>query len=132
MPTTVTIHDQTPAGDRTHSFTLDFLTEHVTVRQLIRSRVYQEVQDHNANKKAKTFHGLVQPTDTEVTPKGFKMNKPRDINWKTQFEKALEAFQKNAFHILLDGQHLKRLDDEVDLKPNAQITFVKHSPIIGG
>jgi hypothetical protein len=131
MPTTVTIHDQTPAGDRTHSFTLDFLSTHVTVRQLIRSRVYQEVQDHNA-RKSDTFQGLVQPAGSHPTPDGFKLPKPRDINWKTQFEKALEGFQKSAFHILVDGQQLARLDDEVDLNPNAQITFIKHSPIIGG
>jgi hypothetical protein len=131
MPTKVTIHDQTPTGQRTHSFTLDFMTPHVTVRQLIRSRVYQEAEDYNAT-KGPTFQGLVQPTDTDVTPTGFKMNKPRELNWKTQFEKALEAFQRGGFHILLDDKKLDRLDTEVDLNPNAQITFIKHAPVIGG
>ena len=45
--TTLTIRDEELAGTTIHEFSLDFLTEHITVRELIRSRVYQEVQDHN-------------------------------------------------------------------------------------
>jgi hypothetical protein len=131
MPTTVTIHDKNPSAELTHSFTLDFMTSHVTVRQLIRSRIYQEVEDYNV-KKGKTFHGLVQPTDTDTSAKGFKMNKPREINWKTQFEKALEAFQRNGYHIFIDDKQVKRLDEEVDLKPGTQVSFVKLTPIVGG
>jgi hypothetical protein len=44
---TITIQDQTTTGKTTGELTLDVLTERLTVRELIRSRVYQEVQDFN-------------------------------------------------------------------------------------
>ena len=47
MPATITIHDETSSGQKTHSFTLECLTERMTVRELIRARIYQEVQDYN-------------------------------------------------------------------------------------
>src|SRR5205807_9397876 len=47
--TQLTISDQTTAGETTGACVLDLLTERITVRELIRSRVYQEVQDYNVN-----------------------------------------------------------------------------------
>jgi hypothetical protein len=40
MPTTLTIHDETPRGEKRATRVLDFLTERITVRELIRERVY--------------------------------------------------------------------------------------------
>jgi len=37
------IHDETTSGQKTNSFTLDCLTERMTVRELLRARIYQEV-----------------------------------------------------------------------------------------
>lgn len=47
MPATLTIHDESSSGQKTNTFTLDCLTERMTVRELIRARIYQEVQDYN-------------------------------------------------------------------------------------
>ena len=43
--TTLTIHDEISSGQKIHTFTLDCLTERLTVRELIRVRICQEVQD---------------------------------------------------------------------------------------
>ena len=46
MPSTLlTIHDETSSGQKTHSFTLECLTERMTVRELIRARIYQAERD---------------------------------------------------------------------------------------
>src|SRR5689334_22319102 len=48
MPTTtITVRDETITGNSVGAFPLELLTERITVRELIRSRVYQEVQDYN-------------------------------------------------------------------------------------
>ncbi|HAV65103.1 MAG TPA: hypothetical protein DCY13_22375, partial [Verrucomicrobiales bacterium] len=47
MATTLIIHDGSASGARTNSFTLDCLTETMTVRELIQARIYQEVRDYN-------------------------------------------------------------------------------------
>ena len=75
MPT-ITIHDQTTSGT-TSELTLDLLTETLTVRELLRSRVYQEVHDFNRKQLANPntpYHGLVTPTDAETTLNGPKSN----------------------------------------------------------
>ena len=64
MATTVRVYDETTSGERSNELTLDFLTEVVTVRELIRARVNQEVTEYNA-KQPSRFSGLVQPVADE-------------------------------------------------------------------
>ncbi len=47
MAATITVRDETAGGKAINELTLDVLDERITVRELIRSRVYQEVQDYN-------------------------------------------------------------------------------------
>src|SRR4051812_2655691 len=128
---TLTIRDETATGQSVGETVIEFLTEDITVRELIRSRVYQEVQDYN-RKQPSTYRGLVQPTDAEQTLNGFKLRTPRDINWKTQFEKACDAFERNGFFILVSDKQLENLDDEVLLTPTSTVAFVKLMPLVGG
>ena len=50
MAVTLQIQDETTAGQKADALILDFLEERITVRELIRSRVYQEVKDYNLKK----------------------------------------------------------------------------------
>ena len=52
MPVTLTIRDETTSGDVYGERPLEFPTERITVRDLIRERVYQEVQDFNRQRRA--------------------------------------------------------------------------------
>src|SRR5687768_9236295 len=68
MPTTLTIYDETSSGERTGELTLDFLTERVTAREIIRARVYQEVTERNAQRAlrpAAQSHTQFQPEAIE-------------------------------------------------------------------
>ena len=98
MSMQVVIRDETTAGKITGEQVLEFLTETITVRELIRGRVYQEVQDYN-RKKPEYFKGLIEPTEVEKTLNGYKLAKPREIDWKKQSEK---AFESRGFFILVD------------------------------
>jgi len=42
MPATLTVRDETTTGDVRNAITLEFLTDHITVRELIRQRVYTQ------------------------------------------------------------------------------------------
>ena len=139
MPT-LTIADETApgsagspgtAGRISREMTLDFLTEKVTVRELIRSRVYQEVQDYNL-RRPEHFQGLVQPADTEKTLNGYKLKRGREIDWKQQYDKALDAFGRNGFLILVDNKQAESFDDEVTITPETRVTFLKLVPLVGG
>jgi len=131
MPATLTIHDETTAGQKVHTFTLACLTERLTVRELLRARIWQEVQDHNQSQR-EVFHGLVQPTDTERTLNGFKFSQPRPLDWEEQFRRAVEAFERNGFFVLVGDRQAERLDEEFEVKADTEVSFVKLTPLVGG
>jgi len=130
----LTIRDETAAGAVTNELTLDVLTEKISVRELIRSRVYQEVQDFNLRQRqgVADFLGLVTPTDAERTLNGVRLKKPREIDWKKQFDKACEAFDHNGFFILVGDRQAGSLEEEVTLAHNTAVSFVKLVPLVGG
>ena len=131
MPATLTIRDETATGELLGETVLEFLTERITVRELIRSRVYQEVKDYNT-KRPEYFRGLVQPSDAEKTLDGYKIRKARQVNWKAQFEAAVEAFEQNRIVVLVDDRQAEGLDEEIVIAPRTKLSFLKLVPLVGG
>lgn len=131
MSCMVTIRDETASGNSLNSFTLEFFTERVTVREIIRARVYQEVQDFN-QAAPETFRGLVAPTEAEQTLNGCKMKSPRKIDWQKQFDRAIEGFNANAFFVLIDDRQADDLDEMHTVSVDTEISFVKLVPLVGG
>ncbi len=130
MPS-VLVHDETTSGQRTNSFALDWLTERLTVRELLRARIYQEVQDYNL-KKPEYFRGLVEPTEAERTLNGYKLKARRKIDWQEQFRRACEAFERNGFFVLVGDRQAESLDEEFEVKVDTEVSFVKLVPLVGG
>lgn len=131
MPTTLTIHDETSSGQKTHSFTLECLTERMTVRELLRARIYQEVQDYNT-REPEYFRGLVEPTQAERTLNGYRLRERRQLDWQEQFQRATEAFARNGFFVLVGDRQAATLDEEFEVKVDTEVSFVKLVPLVGG
>jgi hypothetical protein len=131
VPTTLTVRDETTAGRTTNELAIELPTERITVRELIRSRVYQEVKDYNV-RQPEHYRGLVRPADAEETLNGFRLRKRRQLDWKKQFEKAIEAFQTNRVLILADDRQLESLDEEIEITPQTQLTFLRLTLLVGG
>ncbi len=127
----LTIRDESTDGRSASESVVEFLTETITVEELIRGRVYQEVQDYNRKKTGK-FRGLVDPAVS--MPPG----EPREIDWKAQFEAACEAFRTSRVLVLVDDQQVERLDQTIELRPAVgeqpatSVTFLKLTPLVGG
>ena len=133
MLTKLLIRDETTAslGKAEHTFTVHVSGETISVRELIRQRVYQEVEEFNKRQPA-VFRMLVQPNDTEQTLNGFKFHKPRLVDPETQYERAIGAFQGNGFIILVDNRQVEDLETEIPLYPETSVTFLKLIPLVGG
>ena len=131
MPATLTIHDESATGETLLELTLTVSTERITVRDLIRQRVWHEVEEYN-RRKPDTFHGLVQPTDSERTLNGYKLKQPRAIDATTQLAKAIDAFQGNRIIMLVDDRQVESLDEEITLQPNTRVSFLRLTPLVGG
>lgn len=134
MPATLTIRDETPAGGVTNEWSLEFLSETITVRELIRGRVYQEVQDYNIRQQSTgPYRGLVQPEGHEQALNGPRAGaKARPIDWKKQYERAIEAFESSRVLILIDDRQAESLDQEFTIGPGTAVTFLRLTLLVGG
>src|SRR5262245_28501777 len=131
MSATLTIRDETLGGESLAEWALDVLTERITVRELIRSRIYQEVQDYNRSQPG-VFRGLIQPEGAEKALNGWTMKKPRLLDWKKQFDRGVEAFAKNQVLILVNDRQAESLDEEIEVGPETRVTFLRLTPLVGG
>jgi hypothetical protein len=131
MPISIDIRDESVMGETKGSVTLDFLVEKITVQELIRERVYEEVRQYNAT-TPEYFRGLVQPTDAESTLNGYRIRERRRVDWEKQYEQALRAFAGNGFFILVDDRQVESLDEMITLTPSTSVSFVKLVPLVGG
>ena len=133
MLTTLLIRDETTSslGKAEHTFTVHVSGEKISIRELIRQRVTQEVEQFN-NRQPAVFRMLVQPSEAERTLNGFKFHKPRVVDPTAQYEKAIEAFEGNGFIVLVDDFQIQELDDEIALHPDTSVTFLKLVPLVGG
>jgi hypothetical protein len=127
----IQIADETTGRKGTHTWTLEFLDETISAQELIRRRVYQEVQDFNI-KQPERYRGLVEPTDAERDLNGFKVKPGRKIDWESQYAQALAAFETNGFIMLVDDAQIETLEETVHLREGTTITFLKLVPLVGG
>lgn len=118
-------------GETLLELTLHVAGERITVRDLIRHRVWHEVDEYN-RRKPDTFRGLVQPTDSERTLNGYRLKQPRTIDHDIQLAKAIDAFAGNRIIMLVDDRQVESLDEEIVLGPDTRVSFLRLTPLVGG
>jgi hypothetical protein len=128
---TLHIKDETAGGKVLNELALSFKSELVTVKEIIRARVYAEVELYN-NKMPEYFKGLVQPSDAEVSLNGYKLKEKRKVDAEKQFLTALDAFQKNGYFVLIDNIQSESLDQMAVINDDTAVSFVKLTPLVGG
>src|SRR5262245_43866999 len=100
MGVNVTIRDQTSTGRQAGELVLEDIPAAITLRDLIRTRVREDVARHNAQPGSE-FTGLVTP---EGNPER------RRVDWEAQAGVAIDAFGRNGFFVLVDGRQVTELD----------------------
>jgi len=123
--------DETTSGSREAALVLELSEERVTVREVIRRRVFQEVAEYHAKEAVGPFRGLVRPTEAETALNGPREPRRR-LDPEPQFEAAVKAFAGNGFLILTGERQLTDLDEEIELTPGLELVFVKLVPLVGG
>jgi len=105
---TVMVRDETPAGRCTSAITLSDIPAAITLRDLIRTRVRDEVVRHNLPDRANR------------------------VGWEEKADRAIESFGRNGFFVLVDDRQVTELDEELTLTPDTDIRFVRLTPLAGG
>lgn len=134
MSYTVNVLDETTARPRPiAALCLEFEAETVTVRELIRRRVYDEVTEYNAGAQER-FRGLVIPEGMERELNSPALPRPRRVDWEQQYARAAEAFARGSILILVGDQQAESLDEPVTLRLGQplDVTFIKLVPLVGG
>ncbi|AOR31127.1 hypothetical protein BFF78_08775 [Streptomyces fodineus] len=128
---TVTFRDETATGRPVAEWEVAGLPERMTVRELIRRRVQEEVARHNARPSSR-FNGLVRPDDAETELNGYPLREPRRIDGERQAEIAERSFMANGFFVLAGDRQVEDLDEVVDLTVDPDLVFIKLVALVGG
>jgi hypothetical protein len=124
------VRDRTPGRDG-GELLLPGLPERITLRDLIRTRVREEVARYNADRD-EVFRGLVRPEGAEETPSGYRVGGRRRVDWAKQASVAERAFEENRFFVLVGGTQFDDLDAGLDLGVDTDVCFVRLVPLVGG
>lgn len=132
MAAVLQIRDEsTTPGVDDHVFEIEFPTETVTVRELIRARIYQEVDDFNRGLANGTpcgrFRGLVRP-------EGFAEGKVsrREVSWKKQFDLAIDAFERRRVLVIVGDWQAESLEEVITIGRDTEVSFLRLVPLVGG
>ena len=134
MSTTLKIRDETTfslGGDDDRDFTLDVADERITVRDLIRARVYREVRDYNLD-QPEYFHGLIQPSDAERSLNGFKMRRRRRIDPESSSSWPRDRSTPTGSSCWSMTGRWTSSRMEIEIRPDTTVTFLKLVPLVGG
>jgi len=122
------VSDQTLSGKLIQQWSLPIVTTSTTLNQLIKDRVYHEVE-RLLNSKTTSRSLFIQPTATEALLNGYAQ---KNIDPETEYQKAIEAFKGRRYIILVDEKQQTELDAPIDLFENSVIQFIKMIPLVGG
>lgn len=128
---TVTFRDETMTGKPVEEYTLSGLPVRITARDLVRTRVREEVARYNAAPRPR-FNGLVEPVEEEVERNGYRSVRRRPLDWERQADAAERAFERNGFLLLVGDRQTEDLDEEIDLTGDPVVSFIKLVPLVGG
>ncbi len=125
------LKDQTSSGDLLAETVIRFPAEQVTVQQLIETRVRREVESWNADADGE-YKGLVELTEDEVLLNGPKNRPGHMLDAGHQIARAIEAFEKSHFFLLVNDRQLTELDEKIVITPKTKVVFLRLVRLVGG
>jgi hypothetical protein len=139
---TVSMYEETFSGERTPLLTVDFLTEVVTAQELIRRYVYETVRETNLREteRLQEIEEFRQAFGTDEKERVLNKSSriathkatARLIDWEEQEQRALEAFRRNRFFLLVDNRQITDVEERITLRPETEISFLRLIPLAGG
>jgi hypothetical protein len=101
------------------------------VREIVAERVRREVAYYNQN-RPEIYRGLVAPEESERLLNGYRLAQRRPLDPEREVERALRAFETNAFLIFAGARQIDSLDERIDFEATPEIEFIRLVPLVGG
>jgi hypothetical protein len=108
MQAMLTLLDTGLTGPPLRELRIELPEGFITVRELLRRRVYHEVERHNS------------------------LSSPARIDPEQQFAAACAAFERNGFFVLVGERQAHSLDEVIPGGPDMTVSFVKLLALVGG
>jgi hypothetical protein len=136
MVATLKVVDQhfgTGASERRAGVSLRLASERVTAREIIRSRVTAEVEALTQRTQAPSRSYIIDveqgSPESLLNPSANNAKVP-DV--EAEVQRAITAFTKRRYIMLLDDRQIEDLDAGVGLRPESEVVFVYLKPLKGG
>ena len=128
-----------PSGGLPNVF-FDYHSERLTVRSLLLRSVEEQVRDLNAARELtgqEALRRLARQFQTEEQIVALRSEDRREsrsthIDLSSAQDHAVAAFTSQRCLMYVDGIQMEDLDQEVFLKPNSTVQFVRLLPLRGG
>ncbi len=131
MPTTsVLVEDKIAGQPPSEKYQLQLPGERIRVKDLIRLYVTDQVE--RFNQLPTDCSSRHQSEEERVLNPSRPTQHTQPRNCETECERALSAFSTNGFFLLVDGNQVSELEEEVIIKSNMEISFLRLTPLIGG
>lgn len=120
----IIILEENIAGQILKTNSFDIHSESITIKDLIKNMVNQEVLIFNKNSRNNTMYGYNHLASD--------ISKSKNIDAEQEYFLALDAFQKNGFFIIVDDKQVESIDEEIYISENTKISFIKITQLVGG
>ncbi len=125
----ITIRDETASGQLIHETVLDLDSKRTTVRDLIRIRHFQDLENRMMKHLLQSNQsGDATPDAEHKSPSA--SGRPTKDEWKAEIRNTINCFLNNDFYVLIDNYQPDTLDQRVPLQPNSQVRFIGNVPKI--
>jgi hypothetical protein len=110
----------------------------ITLRDLLARIVTAEVEAFNTRQKdQQTLRALTSRQIQDAAKKGKidmggREYDPQNADREVAIAVALEAFQDGLFLVVIDEEEKKELDQQLYLKPESRVTFIRLTMLAGG
>lgn len=121
--TKVLLWDETTAGRRFAAGELSMDEERLSLREIIRHRVFREPARYEAD-SAGNRAGFRRP--------GRPASRDLDLDLEKQYALAIGAFARNGLIVFVDDRQIEDLDEPLDLRADIEVVFLELVALVGG
>ena len=126
------LRTESPLGACVPALEVSDLPDRISARELVRTRVREEVARYNLDRSA-PYQGLVVPTTAEQRINtGTRSAERPAVDWEEQADLAEQAFGKQRFVLIVGERQVESLEESIDLTGEPEIVFVQLIPLAGG
>jgi len=128
---TITVKDESLTGKIIHEFQMVVSKQHLSLRELITTRVEMEVNSYNKSLTS-AYNGLVVPTKKESILNPLSTRERPKIDAEREVYLALDAFLKNNYFVLVNDRQVDELDHVIEITPKSEVSFLRLTQLKGG